>query len=428
MSSQAGMLAVFGFAKSIELGNLLQEITSTDTSRTRCSLASAISMVAGGFIGGAKSVLKVSSLWNDQLLAEIAGLEAIPDDSNIGRIFKRQSNQTIPDFEALPQKIEDKVLERFLTTTTMRKACAIEELIDIDGTPSESYGYQEGAVKGLNHKKRGGRCYQALLAFDAITKTVKLAWLQSGNTHCANGIVDFIRQLHSHNPKQKKLYRKDSGFFSNDALNEIEGQGNGYLVKAKLTNSIRSRFNELDWKVVPGKPGRRGWEEVRFCHACSGWTRERNFVAVRIKVAELKEEDTLFPDHVIDKYAYFCYVTTRDMSPWATHKFYGQRASCENLIEELKNQIGLGKMKSNDFKATTLYFHCAILAYNLMRWMAACSGRSRLVKWEISSLRCFLVRIAGCLVRGARKLKVKINQNHFYQDEVDAWMSFCSVF
>jgi len=40
---------------------------------------------------------------------------------------------------------------------------------------------------------------------------------------------------------------------------------------------------------------------------------------------------------------YFCYVTTEALTPWQTHKKYGERATCETWIEESKGQMGMGK-------------------------------------------------------------------------------------
>ena len=383
-------------------------------------------MVSAGLIAGVSSLLGVVSVWNDKILGRTTNLKSLPDDSTLGRAFKRHNKQSIADFEALPSLLEANILEKYLSAPIMRMASRSEELIDIDGSPIVSYGNQEGAVKGFNHTKKGAHCYQSLLAFDSISKTVKLAWLQSGNTHCANGIVDFCKQLHALSPNKKKLYRLDSGFFSGAAMDEFENQGNGYLVKAKLSNPLRKKLSHLNWSKVPKKPGSQGWEQAEFDYACEGWSKYRQFSAVRIKLEEYKEGEGLFPEHIIEKYAYFCYVCTKEMNPWAIHKFYGQRATCENWIDELKNQIFLGKIRTRNFDATSLLFHCSILAYNILRWMTICSSKKRLISWEIASIRCFLIRIAA-KIRNDRLMIIEINDQHFYQSELDCWMDFCLI-
>lgn len=424
MTFQAGLLPIIGFGNKINLDALLNDIKSTDGDRTKVTIQNAIKMVAIGFAAGATALTKVVSMWNDSVLANLSGVDRVPHDSNLGKAFKRQNKQTIADIESLPAKMESVIRGKDLTSFTMRMLNRKEELIDIDGTDFISYGNQEGAVKGYNHKKKGANCYQGLLAFDSASKTVKLGWLRSGNTHCANGIIDFTRQLNSYNPKITKFIRMDSGFFSGELLDELEEQGNGYLIKCPLTSSIKKRFHQEIWNFCPGKPGKKEWQETTFYHQFNGWKKAREITALRIKIDEYHDKNSLFPDYVIEEYAYFCYINTREMSPWTTHCFYGQRATCENYIEELKNQVNLGKIKSHSFDATSLFFHCAILAYNLMRWMTICTGKKKLISWEISSLRCFLIRIAGLLRKPSGQLVLEISNRHMYQNELNQWMSY----
>ncbi len=424
LSSQAGLLAVQSFSEDSGLNKIIDKLSTGDGERVRLGFATSVKMVVTGLIGGAGSLLGVIAIWNDKILANMTGLKKLPDDSTLGRSFKRQNKQSIADFEALPSLLELGIKDKFITLPLMKLNSRTEEIIDIDGSPIVSYGHQEGAIKGYNHTKKGANCYQSLLAFDSMSKTVKLAWLQSGNTHCANGIIDFSRQLHSLNPSTKKFYRLDSGFFSGAAMDEFDSQKNGYLVKAKLTAPLKKILADLSWEKIPKKPGKQGWEQADFYHACKDWSKRRLFSAVRIKIDEYTDDESLFPDQIIEKYAYFCYVCTRKMDPWPLHKFYGQRATCENWIDELKNQIFLGKMRTRDFDSTSLMFHCSVLAYNLLRWMAICSSNKRLISWEIASIRCFIIRIAAKICN-ARQLLIEIHGHHLYQAELDAWMNFC---
>ena len=51
---------------------------------------------------------------------------------------------------------------------------------------------------------------------------------------------------------------------------------------------------------------------------------------------------------------------------------------------------------------------CAILAYNMLRWMALCSGNAILRRWEPATMRTYLVRMAGKWTRGARQQKLRV--------------------
>ena len=112
---------------------------------------------------------------------------------------------------------------------------------------------------------------------------------------------------------------------------------------------------------------RTQFEKTEFSYKCSGWKRSRRFVAGR-QAKQFESEDSLFPTPKIE-YQYFCYVTNINKSPWAAHKYYGQRATSENWIEWCKNQMAAGSILTQDFWANSALFQICILAYNLLVWM-----------------------------------------------------------
>ena len=64
--------------------------------------------------------------------------------------------------------------------------------------------------------------------------------------------------------------------------------------------------------------------------------------------------------------------------------------------------------------ANAALFQCAILAYNLVRWMALLSGDEQLRRWEMQTVRTFLIRVAGKLARGSRQLTLKTPKEHLH--------------
>jgi hypothetical protein len=183
-------------------------------------------------------------------------------------------------------------------------------------------------------------------------------------------------------------------------------------------NGLVSLMEKQDWTAIPGHPG---WEQCEFYYACSGWGKTRHFVAVRIEQEDKPGAQPELFD--INVYKYFCYVTTEKLTPWATHKKYGERATCETLIEESKSQMGMGHIKTGDFLANAALFHCAVLAYNTVKWMALMSGNTELRKWEVQTVRTFLVRVAGKLLTGNNQLTIRTPDDHLYSTEWSAWVA-----
>lgn len=241
--------------------------------------------------------------------------------------------------------------------------------------------------------------------------------MRCGNAYTSNGVVEFIKQLLAHLPVGNRIiFRGDSGFFSGALLDLLERFGHGYLIKVKLKGLVRLLSCQL-WEEVPNQPG---WEQCEFLHQCGKWKIARRFVAVqREKPKNPNAESVLFE---IKEYDYFAYVISEKLTPWQTHKSYGQRATCETWIEEAKNQMALAHFKTDDFWANSALFQCAIFAYNTVRWMALCSGDKLLRRWEPATISTFIVRTAGKLITGSRQLKLLVTQWHLYDTQWNAWV------
>jgi hypothetical protein len=371
-----------------------------------------------GFIGGATSFLKIVALWSDGVLRRIAGWSRIPDATNFGRIFKEVSQDKIPLMETLQHRLRSTIWRDALRAGTSKIGVSREIWIDVDSTVDTVFGHQEGAAKGYNPHKRGALSYHPIMAFCCETKEILQAWLRTGSAYTSNGIVEFMRQLLAHLPNRVRIvFRGDSGFFSGELLDFLESRGHGYLIKVRLKNLMELMGKQV-WDPIPDHPG---WEQCQFEHQCAGWKKARRFVAVRVeKEGKHSKQRELFESKCYD---YFCYVSTEPLNPWDTHKEYGKRATCETWIDESKNQMGMGHIRTSEFLANAALFQCAVLAYNVIRWMALMSGNAKLRQWEINSIRVFLIRVAGKLVTGGRQSVLKTPADLLCQKEWSAWVA-----
>ena len=279
-------------------------------------------------------------------------------------------------------------------------------------------GTQEGAAKGYNPKKKGALSYHPQLAFLAGSKEILQAWFRTGSAYTSNGVVEFVKQLLAHLPNRMRIIvRADSGYFVGALLDLLDTHGHGYLIKVKLKNLV-SLLTQQQWTAIAGLPD---WEQCTFDYRCGEWKVVRRFVAVRQRLP--KEESPQLDLLETTKYDYFCYVTTEALTPWQTHKKYGERATCETWIEESKGQMSMGKIRTASFLANAALFHSAVLAYNTLRWMAMMSGSQMLRQWEPETIRTYLIRVAGKLLTGNRQLTVKTPDNHLYPQVWDDWVA-----
>jgi hypothetical protein len=419
LTSQAGLIPVVKFLQRIGFEKTVnQTVPHQRGDNADYQLTDGIFLTLVGMIGGADSIAKLCGVWSDGVLRKIAGWTKVPVDTTIGRLFKEVTEKQISQFESLNHRLRGQIWRLANRAGVSKVGLNRVQWVDIDSTVDSVCGTQEGAAKGYNPKKKGALSYHPQLAFLAGSKEILQAWFRTGSAYTSNGVVDFVKQLLAHLPNRMRIIvRADSGYFVGALLDLLEAYGHGYLIKVKLKNLV-SLLTQQQWTVIAGQPD---WEQCIFDYRCGEWKVARRFVAVRQRLP--KEESPQLELLETTQYDYFCYVTTEALTPWQTHKKYGERATCETWIEESKGQMSMGKIRTASFLANAALFHSAVLAYNTLRWMAIMSGSQTLRQWEPETIRTYLIRVAGKLLTGNRQLTVTTPDNHLYPQVWDDWVA-----
>ena len=284
--------------------------------------------------------------------------------------------------------------------------------LDMDSTVRGVFGSQEGAAKGYNPKKRGQKSYHPLLCFIAETRECLHNWFRSGDAYSANGNVEFIKECFARIPKRvwKIVVRADSAFFNGDLMDYLEEKSSQYMIKVKMRGLV-SLLENQKWRKIKSRPG---FESTEFQYQCSGWQRSRRFVAVR-EIIMTESDDCLFPEPKIE-YDYFCYVSNMNLSPLASHKYYGKRATSENGIEWCKTQMASGSILTQDFWANSAIFQSCILAYNLMVWMMWLNNEEGF-KEEPNTIRMYLIHVPAKLLHRSRQWILKLSKSYPFQEQ-----------
>lgn len=416
LTTHAGLIPAMRFLAKLGFrGSFHKVVQHTRASNARYQLCDAVELHLLSLIAGARSVDESIRVWGDKVLCKLGGWQDVMDATTMGRIFKTVREQHVYQMETFNHVMRGRVWKRarVFTSRLMRESM----WIDVDSTVKTTYGKkQKGAEVGYNPHKRGATSYHPQLAFCAATKEILQGWMRCGNAYTSNGIVAFMQQLAAHLPKSTRLiFRGDAGYFVGALLDWLDARGDGYLIKVKLKGLV-GLLEEQPWTPVPGHCG---WEQTQFMYRCGNWTHKRSFVAVRKAKDEESRQGKLLD---MQAYDYFCYVTTENLTPWQTHKKYGERATCETWIDEAKNQMGMAHIKTKEFLASAALFQCAVLAYNTVRWMALVSGDKQLMRWEMASIRAFMVRMAGKLVCGGRQMTLKIPAGLMHPKPWQSWL------
>jgi 2C-methyl-D-erythritol 2,4-cyclodiphosphate synthase len=413
MTVNAGLIPVLRFMDALLFDKMISGMVSTPERATNAeySFSDVVQMTVCAQIAGATALEHVSKICGDEIISRCAGWENVPHATSLGRIIKTVRERNITELESLVPKLRDKVWKHMVRNGRKLACATTGMIIDMDSTVQGVCGRQEGAQKGYNPHKKGQLAYHPLLAFCAETKEILHSWYRCGSAYTSNGAVEFLKELMAGSRKSVKyLLRADSGFFDGDLLDYLESIEAGYLIKVKLKNLDKV----LAQQVWTSSLQHRGWEETTFSHQCGKWLKPRTFVAVRHQTGVA---DDLYKTPIYDS---FCYVTTEKKSPMETHRYYGKRATSETWIEECKSQMGAGTIRTSEFLANSALFQCGILAYNILKWMGLLTGVA-VQRWEVKTIRLWLIRLAGKLVSSGRQLTLKVPCKFLYREQWDAW-------
>jgi hypothetical protein len=403
LTGNAGLIHIGRFAKKLGVQDILQEsLTLERGANATYNVVEVVTMVTLGVLAGVKHMSHLAILQTDSVLRRIFKWGKFPVATTCSRIFKRFTHKHCHELSEAEDRLRKKVWGRKWLGRI---------ILDLDSSVRGVFGCQEGAEKGYNPRKKGQRSYHPLFCFIAQTRECFHNWFRCGDAYSANGCVEFMKDCFARLPKRvwKIIVRADNAFFNGALLDVIEAHGGKYTIKVAMKGLV----NLLESKTWRKMKNHEGWEVTEFLYQCSGWRRARRFVAVRHRVEVINTEG-LFP--VVDvRYAYCCYVTNWNWSPWGIHRHYGQRATSENWIEWCKNQMAAGSILTQDFWANSALFQVCILAYNLLVWMIWLTMKHEL-KEEPNTLRGWLIHAPAKCVEHGRQCVLKLSRDWWAKD------------
>jgi len=333
----------------------------------------------------------------DSALHALLGIARFPANDAILRFFARFTQGGIEGFF--------RPLTRWLLA--LLKAPPGGFTLDLDSTIFNREGSQEGAAKGYNPCRPGRKSHHPLLAVLAEAPFVLHAWLRSGNTAAGRGVLAFLSEALALLPEGWRIrcLRADSGFFDQALLGFLEERGLSYIIVARLTQQVKRRVQgTLVWRDIGD-----GYAASSFTLKLQGWADTRRFVVVREQVRDGKEAVGRMLINV-PGYTFRIWVTNRTEDPVTIWRDYNGRATVEQRIEELKNDVHASGFCTRKFFATEAAMLAAIFAYNLLAvYQAQVTAQSGYR--QRSTLRAAVFVCGAVLGRISRKLVLRLSQS-----------------
>ncbi len=346
----------------------------------------------GGILCGADKLSRVAWLQSDPALSQVLGIEAIASQSTLSRFFDVFGQKTCNALNGLHRR-------------ALGSLPSLKEgyTLDLDSWALlHEDGHQQGVAVG--YTRQGLKpCHRPLIAALAEGKLIANYWLRRGDSPCANGAAEFLRQTVESMPAhiRIKLLRGDAGFGEASVQAMAQALGLKFILVARLTQKVQSwcRHDDAQWQrtevaglevqeVELDQPGRR-------------------LIVIRQRVAQRPQAGgkTLLE---VPGYRFQALVTNlpRSVDALNVWRQYNGRADLENRIKELGEQFGIKRLCVDNFWGTEAMHHLAIAAYNLCVLLQRRLGQ--LEKCELNTLRWRLFGQAAVWSRARGKPTLKL--------------------
>ncbi len=382
-----GLYVISEFLHQIKFPNLFNTIFGKLRRHRYYQPVDNINLILASIVAGGERLYDIQRFSDDPVIGELFAIDRIPRDTTV-----RDDLLLIGQRDEERQELLFQLNELLFAKQNIRSIT-----IDVDGTATPVDGHQESAEKGYCPAEPGRRCFQSLAAFCDETQTVISEQTRSGSTHCAHGIIDFMKPILDRlSPKLDQIMvRLDAGFYSHELLDLFESYPNVYYeIGVPQHQWLQTKIRSLCYKSY--HHSHREYSSFAYGEGTDGGFR---YYYVERTPRNDRQGD-LFEDTA---YTYRVIVSNAAHQPHVAFRYYNGRGRCEKSIEELKNQYALGKMVSGNFFVTKALYWLSYLTFTLIGMVRCVAFRTHMRRYRMRRLRFILFSTIGYYVTHARK-------------------------
>src|ERR1700745_3947812 len=258
--------------------------------------------------------------------------------------------------------------------------------LDMDSTVKTLYGHQEGAEVGYNPHKPGRPSHAYHTYMLSSLRLVLRVDVLPGDEYNVAHATDGLWQLLDHlGPSRRPaLLRGDKSWGIERVMARAEQTDLAYLFRRRMTanvkRSLERAMQQSDWADAG-----QGWQGKETSLRLSGWSRQRRILLLRrtlVRDPAITDHTNatqlrlgfaeVGPDKAVWEYA--ALVTSLDSELLTLGQLYRDRADCETVFDELKNQWGWGGFTTQDLTRCRLLAAMVALTYNWGSLFARLAG------------------------------------------------------
>jgi hypothetical protein len=368
-------------------------------------------------LNGQTRYAHISALRNDRVSAELLGLNKVVSEDSVRRAFKRGNPGTWGKW--LDQQ------ER----STWEPLLNEPYVLDIDNTVKPLYGHQEGAEIGYNPQKPGRPSHNFHTYFIASLRLVLGVEVRAGKQHAGKHGMPGLWSILDRLPAscRPSLIRGDIGYGNEHIMLEAEERGTPYLFKLRQTTKVRTLIRILEGSSPAWADAGEGWQGAEHALKLSGWSRPRRCVLLRRPADRISRVKALpavahpefaFVESVAGgpDYEYVVLVTNTAHAVVGLAQLYRDRADCENVFDEIKNQWGWAGFVTRDLARCRIMARLIALVYNWWNIFTRLAQPEQHL--EAVTSRPLLLHAVGRMVTTGRRTILRLTSTHAQGDQI----------
>ncbi len=342
--------------------------------------------------GGGDAIDDVREIRDDRTLREAIGLRVVPTSAAIGDWLKRMGER---DGTLCMERVNDE-----LVRTVLKKDARTGYTLIIDPTIIEA------AKRDARMTYLGFKGYRPVVATLKENGLVISYEFKEGSDN--SGKLQTVKKAFENVSAGKTIEEVllDAEYYEADVIGYVDANCGRWAIGADKDKAVMSLIEALpegSWRPYTTRAGDATDREItETIHAM-----QQGKVVFRLIVLRWKERQG---DLFTGTWCYHAIATSMtDERPaeevvWS----YNDRAHIESHIKELKNGFGMEQMPSGDFGANAVYFGIGVMTYNLFLAQKMLTMPAAWQTKTIKSIRWMLVEVGGKLIRGSRRIILKI--------------------
>ena len=435
--SCAGLVPIAALAQKCGLAVLADEHLSVPTDKGSNAGAKVSALVAG-MIAGADSI-------DDMRLLRHGAMGTVFDrpyaPSTLGSFLREFSFGHVRQLDAVASRLLAGLAEH----TPLLAGIDGPVLVDIDDTIIEVHGY---AKQGSGYGYSGVRGLNALIATITTADGAPVIAgqrLRKGSCGSPRGAARIIadtlatvKRLRSTQGTGKPLLRADSAFYGHRSVAAALRGGADVSITVRLDTKVQAAIAAIaEDALTPIEYTDAVYDETTGAWVSRAEVAEIDFTAFSSKKASKQVPGRLvvrrIPDlnptsegqaTLFDVWRFHAFFTTTELDTVTADKTHRGHAIIEQVHADLKASA-LAHLPSGRFSANAAWLVLAVMAFNLTRAAATCTG-PRLAKARTATVRRTLITVPARIASSARRLRLHLPRDWPWET---AWnMLFDSLF